>query len=186
MNNVKVIDITCISHTIDLIGKEMKNQCSEYTNQFIQSFTSMCNSSPTARNYIRTRLSCSLKLSHKIRWFAWNESAIFLYDHFEAILLILRDPSISFSPEYRKAALDAVEIDENNLCLELAFLKDCGTKLIQLCYCQEGDGELLISETMSCIESLNSHFQTHLFNTNDIWRELEMFKVAENRFPGIL
>ncbi len=137
-----LLDVICISHSVNLIGKELEISCpTAFT--FSRKWSHMVQISDIAKNMFHILANTYPKSISETRWYSAWEVAMQIRENWDAVLAVIASPE-SFCEESRVEMKTLLTTNMVQLKLELALMKDVGDCLVVLCYEQEGDGEMLI------------------------------------------
>lgn len=138
--NPRLVDMTCLSHSINVSGKQFCQTC-PHANTVIHKWAELGGNSFRTRREFHAQTNAKFQHLSKTRWFCWVEVGVQLYDFFEDVVLVLHDEGIG-CPELRTALLHYIEENHLEVCSELALIVDSGKCLAKACYEFEGDGFL--------------------------------------------
>ena len=162
----RMLDLTCLSHTLDNVGQHFDTPTAD---EFLQSWISLFAHSCKAKLRWRERTGVSVKSYSETRWWSrWEvlDQACTYFGDIEPFL----DENNDLAPKTmdRLRAIFADEVRLRNVQLELAALVDVGRHFVQATYILEGDGPLILSAYKRLQEVLNACNVNHLPNIHAV------------------
>ena len=137
-----IIDIGCVSHTLDLVGDKFK---APTLNIFFTLWISLFSHSPKGKAYWKERTGRGMSSYSASRW--WSRWEIYnqVLQQFGDVELFLRDND-DIGHSTRKKLLDIASQPQKIklLKLELATVVDIGSYFVKATYNLEGDGVLAV------------------------------------------
>eukprot|EP00117_Sycon_ciliatum_P001327 scpid51838/ scgid7033/ len=136
----QAMDIICVSHTLDNVGKRFQVKLLE---TFLQWWVSLFAHSPAANMEWRNRTGCAVKSYCPTRWWSWYEMLAQVLECFGDVQPFLEQ--LTYSPAARQHLVDILHnpAESQVLQLQLAATVDVGKSFVQKTYVMEGDGEVI-------------------------------------------
>lgn len=133
-------DITCMSHSLDNVGKHFNTPVLD---SFLQTWISLFAHSPAAKIAWRNTMGEAVKSYSATRWWSWWEMVQQLHRKFAQVPEFLRELAVSAAT--RACLLQVIDDDERlkSLRLQMAITVDFGKIFVEKTYILEGDGELI-------------------------------------------
>lgn len=135
------IDVGCLSHTIDLVGKNMKTP---FLDKFFKSWVQLFSHSPKARLIWRTQTGLPVPSYSPTRWWSRFEVVHHLFRSFGDVNTFLQNPDL---PPSAKKLLDLLNDPPTmrKLQVEIAITIDAMEAFVKATYNLEGDGPLALT-----------------------------------------
>ncbi len=149
----RVLDVTCFSHTIDLVGTHFElPTLDRFAHWWIQLFSRSC----AAKLRWKERTGAAMKTFSATRWWSRWEVMDQILTHFGDVGPFL-DENKDIAPRIADhlRALLADEDDRNKLIIELCAVIDAGEPFVKATYNLEGDG-LLVFNAYSILQGLST------------------------------
>lgn len=174
----QVMDISCFSHTLDLVREHMKTPILD---DFIKSWVSLYSHSPKSRLLWRTQTGSSPASYSATRW--WSK-----FEVMQQVLIMFGDiPTFLSSdglPHVTSSKLLEIlndSIKSRKLKMELAITIESMEPFAKATYALEGDGALAFV-TYECVSMLYSVISTeHYPNVNAMAKQLATGDAARER-----
>lgn len=133
-------DITCMSHSLDNMGKHFSTPALD---SFLPTWISLFAHSPAAKIAWRNTMDEAVKSYSPTRRWSWWEMVQQLHRKFAQVPEFLRELAVSAATRAR--LLQVIDDDESlkPLQLEMAVTVDFGKIFLEKTYLLEGDGELI-------------------------------------------
>ena len=137
-----IMDMKCISHASNNIGKLLHKSCRKAT-VFIEKFNTLMNRSEKGRRNFTVLIEEEVKrFSSDIRWFYRQSVASQIFNKWNHVRSLINDEEI-YALNLKDKLKLMIRDNEHDILIELALLEDIASVLAQLCYYQEGDAFLV-------------------------------------------
>ena len=154
----EMMDIICISHSLDNVGKRIDTPLLD---TFQQWWIALFAHSLASKLAWKTHTGQAIKTYSRTRWWSWWEVLVQLEEKFEDVLPFLR--SLESSPTVCRHLLNILEDEEQrrDLRLQLAVTVDAGKPFVTGTYLLEGDGEAIVTAHRQLQEISTAAFAQH-------------------------
>ena len=154
----EMMDIICISHSLDNVGKRIDTPLLD---TFQQWWIALFAHSLASKLAWKTHTGQAIKTYSRTRWWSWWEVLVQLEEKFEDVLPFLR--SLESSPTICRHLLNILEDEEQrrDLRLQLAVTVDAGKPFVTGTYLLEGDGEAIVTAHRQLQEISTAAFAQH-------------------------